>query len=61
MQVIGICVLNLMGVASDWNYVILSVSSSANYRAFVGHRPQLSFMQIYGQREQVPGSIVIDG
>ncbi|KAE9615833.1 hypothetical protein Lal_00017614 [Lupinus albus] len=29
--------------------------------SLVGQRPQLSFMQIYGQREQVPGAIIIDG
>jgi len=34
---------------------------SLNCRAYVGHWPQLSFKHIYGQRAQVPGSIIIDG
>jgi len=40
---------------SDWYFVIL------NYRAYSGLWPQLSFKHIYGQRAQVPGSIIIDG
>ncbi|KAA8527129.1 hypothetical protein F0562_008642 [Nyssa sinensis] len=30
-------------------------------RAFPNQKPPLSFMHIYGQREQVPGSVIIDG
>nr|KYP58887.1 Actin-related protein 8 [Cajanus cajan] len=38
-----------------------TLSSGYPLPAFVGHRPQLSFKHIYGQRAQVPGSIIIDG
>ncbi|XP_027329394.1 actin-related protein 8 isoform X2 [Abrus precatorius] len=38
-----------------------ALSSGYPLPSFVGHRPQLSFKHIYGQRAQVPGSIIIDG
>lgn len=63
----GLCIwlmfyafIDLIG-ESDWYFVILNGSISLNYRAYVGHWPQLSFKHIYGQRAQVPGSIIIDG
>ncbi|ESW20647.1 hypothetical protein PHAVU_005G003800 [Phaseolus vulgaris] len=38
-----------------------TLSSGYPLPAYVGHWPQLSFKHIYGQRAQVPGSIIIDG
>ncbi|KAK7401471.1 hypothetical protein VNO78_12983 [Psophocarpus tetragonolobus] len=38
-----------------------NLSSGYPFSASVGHWPQLSFKHIYGQRAQVPGSIIIDG
>ncbi|KOM42948.1 hypothetical protein LR48_Vigan05g055200 [Vigna angularis] len=42
----------ISNVAQTWHIV---------GKAYVGHWPQLSFKHIYGQRAQVPGSIIIDG
>ncbi|KAK7334458.1 hypothetical protein VNO80_26215 [Phaseolus coccineus] len=38
-----------------------TLSSGYPLPAYVGYWPQLSFKHIYGQRAQVPGSIIIDG
>nr|XP_004499695.1 actin-related protein 8 [Cicer arietinum] len=48
----------------SWDSVFFAetnLTSGYPIPSFVGQRPQLSFKQIYGQRAQVPGAIIIDG
>ncbi|CAJ1958531.1 unnamed protein product [Sphenostylis stenocarpa] len=58
-----LCVLvggaNAMG--SVCMFLVFCASVLFDGITFVGHWPQLSFKHIYGQRAQVPGSIIIDG
>ncbi|XP_057453852.1 actin-related protein 8-like isoform X2 [Lotus japonicus] len=48
----------------SWDSVFFAETTLASgypLPSFIGHRPQLSFKHIYGQRAQVPGAIIIDG